>query len=139
MHAVSPTHAKGVPVLLRPCHDRVERALDPRENLGPRLLHRKRQCRVEHIGRGQPEVEPTAVGSERRRDRVDERSDVVVRLALELGDALGGRRERADANSLHHLPGNDVDARPPLEGRELDLQHPSESRLVRPDPRHLRS
>ena len=60
-------------------------------------------------------MEPTAVGSERLRDRVDERGDVVVRLALELRDALGRRRRARRRGS----------SRPPPRGTTPMLAHPS--------------
>ena len=39
-------------------------------------------------------MEPAPVGAELSRDGVDERGEVVVRLALDLGDALRRRRRR---------------------------------------------
>ena len=76
-------------MLLGPCGDHVEGALEPVQHERPGLLHGERQRRVEHVGGRQSEVEPAAVVTEPGRDRVDERGDVVIRLALELRDALG--------------------------------------------------
>ena len=42
-------------------------------------------------------MEPATVLTEGRRHRVDERRDIVVRLALELRHALGRRRDRVSA------------------------------------------
>ena len=100
-----------------------KRAVEPVEDrAAPASCTVQRERGVEHVGRGQPVVEPAAVLAERLGDRVDERGDVVVRLALDLGDARRRRRAapRAD-RGRRRRPGRRR-ARPAVERRQLDLE-----------------
>ena len=86
---VRPAHAERLAMGLGLLDDGTERALQPLEQQRPGFLDRDRQRRVQDIRRGEAEVEPTAVLAERLRHGVDERGDVVIRLALELRDPRG--------------------------------------------------
>ena len=103
---------------------------------GPRGLDGERLRGVEHVRGGEAEVEPAAVLAEGLRDRIDERRDVVVRLPLELRDPFRRRRMRDSAHPLDRGRRHDADRTPAVECRQLDLEHATEPRLVRPDPRH---
>ena len=70
----------------------LKRPLNPVEEQRPGFLHLQRQARVDHVGGGQPVVEPAAFRAERLRDRVHERCGVVVKRRLELPHALGAGR-----------------------------------------------
>ena len=96
MDAVRAPHAQRLPVLLGAADDRLERAVEPLEHDRACVLHGERECGVQHVGRRQPEVEPTAVRAERLADGVDECRYVVVRLPLELGDPCSRRRPRRE-------------------------------------------
>ena len=98
--AVCAPHAERLAVLLCARDDGAERALEPSQHERARVLDGERERGVEHVRRGEAEVEPAPVLAEGLRDRVDERRDVVVRLALELGDPLRRRRTRARGDPL---------------------------------------
>ncbi len=123
-------------MLLRPRDDRPKRLPEPLEHECAGVLSREGQRRVEDIGRGEPEVEPAAVVAEVFGDRVHERGYVVVRRALDLGDArrIGCYGRCADARD--RLGWHGADLGPAVERRELDGEPPLERRLSRPDPRH---
>ena len=86
--------------------DGAERALEPVEQERAGLLDRDRERGVQDVRRGQAEVEPATVLAERLGDRVDERRDVVVRLALELGDPRRRRRLRLGADPIDRVRGD---------------------------------
>jgi hypothetical protein len=97
---------------------------------GPRELERER--RVEHVGGGQPEVDPAAGGPGVGGEDVDEGGDVVVRDPLALLDGLDGERRGAD--------GLEVGRRGPVErlgGGDLDVAPGRHPRLVGPDRAEL--
>ena len=74
-----------------------EQPLEPPEEQVARLAELQRQGRVEQVGRRQPVVDPPARLADRLADDLDERRHVVLRDALELGDALEvERRSLAD-------------------------------------------
>ena len=87
--AVGAPDANRVAVLKRPRDHRLKRPLDPVDEQRPGFLHLQRQAGVDHVGRGQPVVEPAAFRAKRLRDRVHERCGVVVKRRLELRHALG--------------------------------------------------
>ena len=126
-------------VLLRPGDDGRECALDPVEHERARFADLQRQRRVEHVRRGQAVVEPAPLLAQLLRDRVDERSDVVVGARLDLGDALGARRHRPRPDRVDRLVRDDPDLRPPVERGQFDVEPPAQLRLVRPDRRHGRA
>ena len=66
-------------------------AFDAVANEGAGTLDRQRERGVEDVGRGEPEVEPAPVGPDVGRHDVDERCDVVVGGALDLGHARRAR------------------------------------------------
>jgi len=136
MDAVRAAHAERVPMLLGPVDDSAKRAIEPFEHEGPGILDGEGEGRVEHVGRREAEVEPAPVLAQGPCDGVDERGDVVVRLPLELGHAGCGGRLRAGPDARHGVPGDHAERAPALERRELDLEHPGEPRLVRPDLGH---
>ena len=136
MDAVRAAHAERVPMLLGPVDDGAKRAIEPFENERPGVLDGEGEGRVEHVGRRQAEVEPAPVLAQRPGDGVDERGDVVVRLPLELGHASRRRRLRHRPDARGGVSGHHAELAPALECRELDLEHPGEPRLVRPDLGH---
>jgi hypothetical protein len=136
VHAVRAAHADRLSVFLCPVRHDLERTVQPVQDQCASLLDGQRQRCVEHIGRGQPVVEPAPVVAQRSRHEIDERRDVVTGLPLPPTDLVRRRHAGRLAN-----PGDDVgrhgpDRGPPLERRELDLEHPLELPLVRPDPGH---
>ena len=133
------THAERLPVLLSTRDDRDERTLEAFEDERPRILHGEGQCRVEHVGRREPVVEPATLLAESGRDRIDERGNVVVRLALDLGDALGARDDRPAPDLVDRIVRHEPDLGPPLERRELDVEPSVQLLLLRPDQAHGRA
>ena len=99
VNPVRAADADRVPVLLRPPHDRVERALELGHDERARLADLQRERRVDDVRRGEAVVEPAPLRPELLRHRVDERRRVVVGDPLDLGDALGRRRHRAARES----------------------------------------
>ena len=97
MHTMRAAHAERFPMCLRLVDDDVERALDALEHERARFLDCEREGGVDYVRGGETEMEPTPVLTEFVRDRVDERRDIVVRLAFELGNSLRGRRFAAAA------------------------------------------
>ena len=102
MDTVGAAHAQRLPVLLGAGHDCVERPVERLEHDCAGILDGQRQRRVEHVRGGQPVVEPATLLSEPCRDCVDEGRDVVIRLALDLGHALGARDDGMLANRHRH-------------------------------------
>ncbi len=96
VNAVRTAYRHRVPVLLCARENACGGAVDAVANQRACALDGQRERGVDDVGRGEPVVEPASVGSEIRRDRVDERRDVVVRRSLELGDA----RRRRDAGAF---------------------------------------
>src|SRR6202012_2578220 len=89
--------------------------------------------RVEHVGRGQPVVEPLrALGADRGGDDVDERRHVVVGDLLPLVDRLD-REGGAVARRGGDLGRDDALFRPRVGGGELDPEPGLELRLLGPD------
>ena len=70
-------------------------------------------------------MEPATFLAEPCRDCVDEGRDVVIRLALDLGHALGRRDDGVLANRRRRLALHGPDLRPALECRQLDVQPPA--------------
>ena len=95
--------------------------------------------RVEHVGRGQAEVEPAPVVAELVGDGIHERGEVVVRPLLDLGDALRCRRSRPLADARDRVGRNRSDLAPTLERGQLDLEPAGEPAFVRPDLLHGRA
>ena len=139
VHAVRPPDADVVAVPLRPLDDRVLGPLEPRQQELAGRADLKRESSVDDVGRGQSVMNPASVRPDLGRDGVHERGQVVLRLALELGDALGARRLRALSDLRHDVRGNGSELGPGLEGGELDVQPARELALLRPDPGHLGS
>ena len=92
-----------------------KRAVEPGQDqlAGGRDLERER--RVDDVRRGEAVVEPAPFRAELVGDRVDEGGEVVVRLLLDLGDALRRRRVCLGANL----------ARPPRRARRPTSAQPS--------------
>ena len=111
----------------------------PSSSERPGVLHGERERGVDHVGRRQPVVEPAAFLARPSGDDVDERGDVVVRLALDLGDALGRRHDRPLADRRDRLGGDDADLGPALEGSQLDLEPAPQLLALRPDAAHGRA
>ena len=139
MDAVRAPDADRVAVLLGARQDRVEEPVDPCEDEAAGLLELQRQSRVDDVGRGQPEMEPTPFRPELLGDRVDEGGRVMVGEPLELGDASGARRLCVGTDRLHVLRGHDADLRPTVQRSEFHVKPMSELALVRPDPGHGRA
>ena len=105
-------------------------ALEDRLARSPQL---ERERRVEHVGGGQPVVDPAPGGPGRFREHVDEGGDVVVGDGLALAHRLDRERRGADGVEvggagalLERLGGGDLDVAP--------RRHP---RLVGPDGAEL--
>ena len=72
----------------------------PATTSSPGRAQLQRERGVEHVGRGQPEVDPAPGRPGARAEHVDERGDVVVGDPLALLDRLDGERRRADRLEL---------------------------------------
>ena len=70
---------------------------------------------------------------------VDERGEVVVQAALDLGHPSGGRHVRRRPDPGGQRGGDRAQLGPRVDGGELDVEPELELALVRPDPRHGRS
>ena len=90
-------------------------------------LNLEGQAGVEHVGGGQPVVDPAAGRAGRRREDVDEGGGVVVGDLLALVDRLHGEGGGADGVEL--VRGGAVHL---LAGGHLDSPHGVEARVVRP-------
>ena len=132
-------HADRLAVLLRAGDDGAEGAIETLEQVGAGVLDRERERRVEDVRGGEPVVEEATVRAEPLGDRVDERRHVVVRLELDLGHPLRRRHDRALADRLHGLDGNDADLGPAVQGGQLDVQPAPQLLAVRPDVAHGRA
>ena len=84
-------------------------------------------------------MEPAPVLAEPLRDGVDERGDVVVRLALDLRHALRRRHDGALADRGDRLARHDADLGPAVERCELDVEPAAQLLAVRPDLAHGRA
>ena len=101
-----------------------------------RLLDLQRQRRVQHVRRGQPQVDPASGGPESFGDRSGEGNHVVVGLTEELGRAFGLNRRAADRS--HVVLRNRTHVRPGLAYRQLNLEPQLGAVLVGPHPAHAR-
>ena len=126
-------------MLLRAASDGRECALEPVEDEQAGLASLQGERRVEHVGRGQAEVEPAPVVPELFGDGIHERGEVVVRPLLDLGDALRCRRSRPLADARDRVGRNRPDLAPAFERGQLDLEPAGEPALVRPDLLHGRA
>ena len=109
---VRPMHERA-PVLLGARDDGRERALDALEDRARRPPHLQRERRVDDVGRGEAVVEPAALrrrAARRRRRRTRRRRGAVSRL--ELGDALGRRRDARVADRVDGVRAGRRRARP---------------------------
>ena len=124
----APDH-HGVAVLQRePLHD-AEQHLQPSEQQVGRRAQLQRQSRVQHIRGRHPEVDPSALGSDRVRDHLHERGDVVTGDGLDLEHPV--HRERGAFADRACVLGRDrADLRPGFDRRYLDLQPVRETGLV---------
>ena len=122
VNAVRASHAQRLPVLFGAGRDGVERPIESLEHDCARILYGERERRVEHVRGGQPEMEPPALLAEPFRDGVDERCDVVVGLALDLGHALRSRDDGVLADRGSRLTRHRPDLHPPVEGRQFDFE-----------------
>ena len=104
--AVSPPDHHGGAMLLGAASDRRERALEPVEDEQAGFASLQGERRVEHVGRGQAEVEPAPVVPELFGDGIHERGEIVVRPLLDLGDALRCRRSRPLADARDRVGRN---------------------------------
>jgi hypothetical protein len=136
--SMSSTDHDGGAVLARSRVDGSDRALDAVEDELAGHLDREAQRRVEHVGGGQPVVEPSPFLAEPGGDRIDEGGDVVVRRALALGHLFGGRNAGAVPDDTGGVGRNRADLRPRVQNRELDGEPSLELRLLRPGPCHCR-
>jgi hypothetical protein len=139
VHAVRAADGHGVAVLFGTYDDRVRRASEAATHKRSGALQRECEGRVENVGGRETEVEPAPLRTEPGRDRVDESGHIVVRRALELGDALRGRDSRALADRPGGRGGERADLRPRVDDGELHVEPALEPCRVGPDPRHLGS
>ena len=84
-------------------------------------------------------MEPPSLLSEPLRDGVDERGDIVVRLAFDLGDALGRGSDGALRIAGNRVARHDPDLGPAFERGQLDVEPAPELRPIRPDQGHGRA
>ena len=95
----------------------------------------QRERRVDDVGRRQPVVHPAALGAELLGDGVDERGEIVVGRLLDLGDALGGRRDRAARGSRRRRRrGTAPTSAQPSSAASSTSSQRCELALLRPDP-----
>ena len=120
--AVGAPHADRLAVLLRPRDDGAEGAVDPLEHERPGVLDGERERRVEHVRRRQPVVEEAALLAQSLGDGVDEGGDVVVRLALDLGDRSGVGTTARSRIAATRLAWDGANLGPALEGSQLDVE-----------------
>src|SRR5262249_30081699 len=115
MDAVRAADADRVAMLFGPPDDRVEGAVETCEEQLPGVLDLQRERSVDDVGGGEAVVDPAAFGAELLGDRVDERGDIVVSRALDLGDALGRRRPGSGTDRCHVSSRDGAQFRPPVE------------------------
>ena len=121
--AVRATDAERVRVLARPLAERRDQLAGAGEDDRPGGAELERQRRVEHVGGGEPVMDPAPGLAGRRGEHVDEGGDVVVGDLLALTDRLdreGGGRNRLElrgARALQLLGGCDLDLAPALHPR----------------------
>ena len=84
-------------------------------------------------------MEPAPDRSQFLGDGVDEGREVVLGALLDLGDALGRRRNGALAHLGRGVGGDGADLGPSLERSQLDLEQAREPALLRPDALHVRA
>ena len=113
VNAVRPADADVVAVVLRPLEHRVQRAVErPRAGARPPSRTCSARAGVDDVRRGQAVVDPAPGRAELGGDGVDEGGQVVLGLALELGDALGRRRLSRAPGSRPRRPRERRRARP---------------------------
>jgi hypothetical protein len=111
----------GLAVLERPCHERVAVVASPGGDDRPRLDELGGERGVEHVGGGQPVVQPATLLADRVLDHVDERGDIVVGGALALLNRLDGELGPLPAGAGRRLGHHPLD-RQRLGHGELDLE-----------------
>ena len=105
----------------------------PSRTSSPARWIAERERSVDDVRRRKPVVKPASVRAEVRRDRVDERGDVVVGDALELGDAApGSARARARGPHARSRTGR---LRPRPRHRGLRAPRPASARASPPPTR----
>ena len=119
--AVGAADAERVAVLQRPLDQRVAVGAGAGQHDLAGLAQLQRQRRVEHVGGGQPVVDPAPVLADRGGDDVDEGGDVVVGHLLALVDRLD-REGRVRPRRLGRLARDDPLLGPGLGRRQLDLE-----------------
>ena len=136
--AVGTPDAERLGVLSRLRNERVAIAARARGQDRPGLDQLQRQRRIEHVGGGEPVVDPPSVLADRVGDHVDERGDVVIGRPLPLLD--GRDRERRPLAASRRRRRRDPSLGRPGVGRsELDLEPAVHTPLVAPDGADLLS
>ena len=130
--AVGAADAERVAVLERPLDQGVAVGAGARQHDLAGLAQLQRQRRVEHVGGGQPVVDPAPVLADRGGDDVDEGGDVVVGHLLALVDRLD-REGGVGPRRLGRLARHRALLGPGLGGGQLDLEPALELALRRPD------
>ena len=139
MDAVRAADRNGVAVLLRSRGDRPKGTLELLQHERTGVLHRQRERRVDHVGRGQAEMEPAPVLTEGLGHCIDEGGHVVTGLALDLGHPVRPGSNRAGADPRSGIRRHDAELRPGVECGKLHLEPTRQPRLIRPDPGHRRA
>ena len=139
MDAVRAADAERGAVLLGARDDRRQRTLETLEQECAGVAKLQREAGVDHVGGGQPVVEPAALLAELGLDGVDEGGEVVAGALLELRDPLRRRRLRLLPNGPGRLARDDAELGPGVERGELDLEPRGELALVRPHLGHGRA
>ena len=133
---VRPPHHRRVGFGPSPRDEDVDETVRVVEQATPGGAELEREARIDDIAARQAEVEVSPLRPDRLRDLADERDDVVVGRALDLGDALDVDR----GAGLHRRQGLRRDQATGGLGarhRELDAEDVLEASLIRPDRGHL--
>ncbi len=134
--AVGAADAEGVAVLQRLLDQGVAIGAGACQHHLACFAQLQRQGRVEHVGGGQPVVDPAAVLADRSGDDVDEGGDIVVGHLLALVDGLD-RERRVCSRRLRRLARHGALLGPGLRRRQLDLKPALELALRGPSSRSL--
>ena len=137
VHAVRATNHRCAAMFGRSPANRLQQRVDVVENDVAGLSHLQGECGIEHVGRGQTEMQPPGRRTDALGHSGRKRDHVVLRRALDLVDAGG-----IHAGLLPQRPGvgfgDDARRREGVGGREFDVQPRLITPGVGPNRAHLR-